>query len=103
MGELFDGACPAAPAALSKDSRRRVIFGNSGHFFGRNARHEEFAMAQPLTSPHDIPSARSGAVVVALAGGVIGAVVLLGTLALWARYGTAVFFDMIASGIAACL
>jgi hypothetical protein len=27
---------------------------------------------------------------------------LLGTLALWAHYGTAVFFEMLASGIAAC-
>lgn len=31
-----------------------------------------------------------------------GAVLLLGTLALWAHYGTAVFFEMLASGIAAC-
>lgn len=60
-------------------------------------------MAQPLSSPHDVPSARPGAVAIGVAGGLIGAVVLLGTLALWAHYGTAVFFDMITSGIAACL
>ncbi len=27
---------------------------------------------------------------------------LAGTVALWARYGTAVFFEMIAAGIATC-
>ena len=30
-------------------------------------------------------------------------VLLGGTLLLWAQYGAAVFFDMIAAGIAACL
>jgi hypothetical protein len=49
------------------------------------------------------PTGRGAAHAVALAGGVVGAVVVLGTLALWVHYGTAVFFDMIASGIAACL
>jgi hypothetical protein len=29
--------------------------------------------------------------------------VLAGTLALWAHYGTAVFYEMIVAGIAACL
>ena len=29
--------------------------------------------------------------------------VLAGTLALWAHYGTAVFYEMILAGIAACL
>jgi hypothetical protein len=33
----------------------------------------------------------------ALAGVLVG-----GTLALWAHYGTAVFFEMVAAGIAAC-
>jgi hypothetical protein len=32
----------------------------------------------------------------------LGAAVLLGALALWFYYGTAVFFEMIASGISAC-
>jgi hypothetical protein len=31
------------------------------------------------------------------------AILLAGTLALWARYGTAVFYEMIVAGIAACL
>jgi hypothetical protein len=30
-------------------------------------------------------------------------VMLAGTMALWAHYGTAVFFEMIAAGLAACL
>jgi hypothetical protein len=39
---------------------------------------------------------------VAIACGVLGAAVLLATLALWSHYGTAVFFEMIATGFAAC-
>ena len=35
-------------------------------------------------------------------GVALGVVVLLGALVLWFHYGTAVFFEMIASGIAAC-
>ena len=31
-----------------------------------------------------------------------GAILLLGALGLWMYYGTAVFFEMLASGIAAC-
>jgi hypothetical protein len=38
-------------------------------------------------------------VLVAAAAGVVVA----GTLALWAHYGTAVFFEMVVAGIAACL
>lgn len=40
------------------------------------------------------------AIVVAGAG--LGVVILLAALVLWFYYGTAVFFEMIASGIAAC-
>jgi hypothetical protein len=38
----------------------------------------------------------------AVAAGVVGAL-LAGTLALWAYYGTAVFYEMMAAGIAMCL
>jgi hypothetical protein len=31
-----------------------------------------------------------------------GAAILVGTLALWFQYGTAVFFETISSGISAC-
>ena len=38
-----------------------------------------------------------------VAGGTgLGAAVVLGALVLWFHYGTAVFFEMIASGVAAC-
>jgi hypothetical protein len=30
-------------------------------------------------------------------------ILLAGTVALWAHYGTAVFYEMIVAGIAACL
>jgi hypothetical protein len=39
---------------------------------------------------------------IVVGGAALGAAILLGTLALWFHYGTAVFFDMIASGISAC-
>ena len=35
-------------------------------------------------------------------GAVLAAAVLFGAAVLWFHYGTAVFFEMIASGIAAC-
>jgi hypothetical protein len=41
-------------------------------------------------------------VIVAAAAAVLGGVLLLGALALWFHYGTAVFFEMLASGISAC-
>jgi hypothetical protein len=38
-----------------------------------------------------------------LAIAVLSGVLFAGTLALWAHYGSAVFYEMIAAGIAACL
>jgi len=35
-------------------------------------------------------------------GAGLGALALLGAMALWFHYGTTVFFEMIASGISAC-
>lgn len=63
-------------------------------------------MAQPLASPHEMTSqsrasSRVGAAI-AWGGAGLGSMVVLGTLALWFHYGTAVFFEMIASGISAC-
>jgi hypothetical protein len=37
-----------------------------------------------------------------LAAAVVG-MLLAGTVALWAHYGTAVFYEMIVAGLAACL
>ena len=63
-------------------------------------------MAQPISTQHEIipasrPSRRAASVIV-VAGAGFAAVLLLGALVLWYHYGTAVFFEMIASGIAAC-
>ena len=58
-------------------------------------------MAQPLSQ--DMLSARRPAARAVLWGGSAAlAIVLLATLALWFHYGTAVFFEMIAAGFAAC-
>ena len=64
-------------------------------------------MAQPLSSSHPlgarVPSGRGAVRALAVACGLIGAAVVLGTLVLWAHYGTAVFFETLSAGIAACL
>lgn len=52
-------------------------------------------MPDTATSPNVSPRA------VLLIAGVLG-VVFAGTLALWAHFGTAVFYEMILAGIAAC-
>ena len=63
-------------------------------------------MAHPLSTPQPLhgalPPGRRVArgIVVAAAG--LTAFLLLGALVLWFHYGTAVFFEMIASGISAC-
>jgi hypothetical protein len=63
-------------------------------------------MAQPISTPQQMPGAlrpaRRLAPAIAVAGVALGVAILLGTLVLWFHYGTAVFFEMIASGIAAC-
>jgi hypothetical protein len=62
-------------------------------------------MAQPISTPEEVPAVLSQHRVVPaiVAGGaVLAAVLLLGALALWFHYGTAVFFEMIVSGISAC-
>jgi hypothetical protein len=63
-------------------------------------------MAQPISTPHEVISAirpsRRAAQLMVVAGAGFGAAVLLGALVLWFHYGTAVFFEMLASGIGAC-
>jgi hypothetical protein len=63
-------------------------------------------MAQPISSQPEMPAvlqpARRIEPAVAVGGMVLGAAILLAALVLWFHYGTAVFFEMIASGIAAC-
>jgi hypothetical protein len=63
------------------------------------------AMAQPISTPQQIvpvePSRKVASAIVIAATG-LGIASVAGALALWFHYGTAVFFEMIASGIAAC-
>jgi hypothetical protein len=63
-------------------------------------------MAQPISSQQEMLSgalpARGVARAIVVAGAGLGAILLLGALVLWFHYGTAVFFEMITSGIAAC-
>jgi hypothetical protein len=60
-------------------------------------------MTQPLSS-HDVMTAKRPPVrAVLLWGGVVmAAILLVAALVLWLRYGTTVFFEMIAAGFAAC-
>ena len=63
-------------------------------------------MAQPISTPPEMPAvlqpARGIAPAIVVGGVVLGLAILLAALLLWIYYGTAVFFEMIASGIAAC-
>jgi multisubunit Na+/H+ antiporter MnhC subunit len=62
-------------------------------------------MAQPVLTHHDpVAAAPSARVVTAIVWGGAGlaSFAAIGALALWFHYGTAVFFEMIASGISAC-
>jgi hypothetical protein len=53
----------------------------------------------PETASATTPVLARPLVIIAAAVGVV----LAGTVALWAHYGTAVFYEMIVAGIAACL
>ena len=68
--------------------------------------HNGFAMARPISTPQQViatgPSRKVASAIVMGAAG-LGAASLLGAVVLWFHYGTAVFFEMIASGISACL
>jgi len=65
-------------------------------------------MVQPVYTQHNVsaaigpPKINRAWPVFAVAGAGLGTALLLGTLALWFHYGTAVFFETIASGISAC-
>ena len=63
-------------------------------------------MAQPISTPQQIaaavPAARRVMPALAVGAAGLGTMLLLGGLLLWFYYGTAVFFEMMASGISAC-
>ena len=63
-------------------------------------------MVLPLSTPQQLPGtsrpARRPAPALLIAAAGLGVALLLGALVLWFHYGTAVFFEMIASGISAC-
>lgn len=59
-------------------------------------------VSTPQQLPSMLPPGRRLASAIVAGGALVGAMVLLGALALWYHYGTAVFFEMIAAGFAAC-
>jgi hypothetical protein len=63
-------------------------------------------MAQPIRSQQDVdsvtPLARRAGVIAAAGGVAVVGALSLAAVVLWFQYGTALFFEMIASGIAAC-
>jgi len=59
-------------------------------------------MIQHLSARQETPAAVRLASAAAVAAGLAGGAVLAGALALWAHYGTAVFFETIVSGLEAC-
>jgi hypothetical protein len=61
-------------------------------------------MAQPVSTQQApaVLTPRRVVPAIVVGGAVLGAAILLAALVLWFHYGTAVFFEMIASGISAC-
>jgi hypothetical protein len=58
-------------------------------------------MGTPMPETVSVTPPRYSHVLLVLAA--VFGLLLAGTVALWAHYGTAVFFEIIAAGIAACL
>jgi len=62
-------------------------------------------MALPLSSSTELPAAppaRIGRPLLVVGLSLFGAAILIVALALWVHYGTTVFFETIAAGIAGC-
>jgi hypothetical protein len=64
-------------------------------------------MAQPVFTSHEpvaaAPSAGVAKTAIVWGGAGVLSLAVLGALSLWFHYGTTVFFEMVASGISACL
>jgi hypothetical protein len=77
-----------------------------GRGFGSLRQTDRSQMTLPLSTQHALtraPGPASRLPRALLVGGAgLGVVLLLAAAVLWLRYGTAVFFEMIASGFAAC-
>ena len=54
---------------------------------------------QPTSAPHR----QTLATAFVAAAAVLAGLLVVGAIGLWAWYGTAVFFEMVKSGIAACM
>jgi hypothetical protein len=59
-------------------------------------------MAQPVSTPQQMPAPSRASPALVMSGAGLGVALLVGALVLWFHYGTTVFFEMVASGIAAC-
>ena len=59
-------------------------------------------MAHPVSVQQDVRPSNRAASVILWSAAVLGTLIVLGAAALWMHYGTAVFFEMISAGIAAC-
>ena len=61
------------------------------------------AMAGPISAQNDLlPAKTRVASIIVWGAAVLGLIAILAAGALWIYYGTTVFFEMIAAGIAAC-
>jgi hypothetical protein len=62
-------------------------------------------MALPLSNSTELPAAppaAQGRPVLVVGLSLFGAAILIAALALWVHYGTTVFFETIAAGLAGC-
>ncbi len=59
-------------------------------------------ISTPQLTPPASPPANRLARALVVGGAGLGAALFISAVIMWARYGTAVFFEMIASGFAAC-
>jgi uncharacterized membrane protein (DUF2068 family) len=59
-------------------------------------------MAQPISNRQQAAITPRAVSAITIAAAALGVVLVTGAVALWFHYGTTVFFEMIASGIAAC-
>jgi hypothetical protein len=93
----------AAPCGWPYLNYRETAIGAAGR---KSPFAQNLAMAPPFSTPHELASsfrpARRLPAVMMVAGAALAAALFLGALGLWFHYGTAVFFEMIAAGFAAC-